>query len=728
MKLKNTNKIALLALAFTATLGTSHATTVTTTPFNYNTVGVPGTYTDTILANAGGAILTVPSGYTITGAASSPALNIAASGYTNVTIGGTLNGTGAAGITVGLAVASSTINLNGNILGTVGIDFTGSASVDTLNMTGGTITGTGAGTPAVNFGAGNDILNLSGGVITGNVDGGLGTDTATLAPINAVDVATINGTVSAFETIIKNGAGTANLGNITLATGETAITLKLGSLTGTGIGDANVTQLGGTTLSAGAPLTVGTLTIGVDAGVPAKLTVAAGGELLVHMNPTALTNDRVIVAGNATIGAAPIYVSPTTLDAPLQSSVNVTGLRTGQYAIGTVGGGLALETGVIDTGLHPFPTPGAGFTSSTMTLSLTTTANDQFVTVVHHYDDLGPVGNALLTPFGQQFGAGLNSTVAGSTGDLADFLGYLDYSSPATVAATLNLYEPVDFQGSMAYAVVSSREIHRIVEQQNAGDRLFPTTNHVWANYNYSDYSSISTSNRATVGVGTAIDCFHFGALVSYADARGNNSSADIESLSYGAYAAMGGATGWQLNGYVGGSHYDVSNHLAGINFEPSGDGFQALLSGAYMMEQGSLTWGPTFGVEYNNANLDGSLTPGGGLPGISYSADKLESLRSLLGLRAEFTLASSVRPYVSAQWAHEFDGKSDGYTANVLGGSFAVNSPLKLTKDAIILRAGLVVGFGESVFGDVGYVGEIATDSNGNDYNGLNVGLHVGF
>ena len=146
------------------------------------------------------------------------------------------------------------------------------------------------------------------------------------------------------------------------------------------------------------------------------------------------------------------------------------------------------------------------------------------------------------------------------------------------------------------------------------------------------------------------------------------------------------------------------------------------------MMEAGACTWGPTFGLEYTNASLDGSTYPGSVLPGMSYSSDTLESLRSLLGLRAEFNFGSKVRPYVSAQWAHEFDGTSNGYTATFQGASFNVNSPINLASDSIIVRAGLVVGFTDTCFGDIGYIGEYSTSGDSADYNGLNVGLRASF
>ena len=739
MKLRNTNRIALRALAIAATVVAAQAAviTVTTSPYTYST---PGTNADTIQANAGGALITVSAASSLTGnAANSPAISLNVSGYT-VTNLGTLVGNTAAGITVGAAAANSTIINSGNISGTTGITFGGTTSVDTLTMTAGTLTGT---TSAVTFGAGVDTLNLRGGTITGNVDGGVGIDVANFDG----GTATLTGNLSTFETIVRNGTGVATINGVTTADSitvsagslylngnvnpstlaEATVTLNLGELGGTGIWDAALAQSGGL-LSAGAtPLSIGNLTLGADA-LGTKLNVT-GGYLLVHMNPSALTSDLITASSSASIsGGAGILVSPTSLDAPLQSTstrvLDVTGTRTGNYAAAT----FFLEAGRSDVGPLQATTGSGAFTSATVSLLVGDSAldaDDTDVSVVHHYDTVAGLSN-----FGEQFGGSLNGRVADSLTDpvLADFLGYLDYSSAATVADVMNSYEPTVLQTSQAYSVVSAREIHRIVEQQNAGDRMFPTSTHVWGNFNYNDYSDIGNSTRYTLGVGTAIDTFHFGALVSYADSDITD-NASVESLSYGAYFAMGETTGWQWNGYIGGSQADTSsNPIPGVSFDPDGDGFQALLSGAYMMELGACTWGPTFGVEYTSAKLDGSIKPGANLPSMGFDADTLESLRSLLGVRAEFNFDSKIRPYLSAQWAHEFDGESNGYTATFQGGSFNVYSPLALSEDAIILRAGVVVGFGESWFGDVGYLGELSTNSDGVDYNGLNVGLRASF
>jgi len=39
-----------------------------------------------------------------------------------------------------------------------------------------------------------------------------------------------------------------------------------------------------------------------------------------------------------------------------------------------------------------------------------------------------------------------------------------------------------------------------------------------------------------------------------------------------------------------------------------------------------------------------------------------------------------------------------------------------------------LIIGFTDTLFGDIGYLGEYPTSGDGGDYNGLNVGIHASF
>jgi hypothetical protein len=644
--------------------------------------------------------------------------------------------------------ATNTVTSTGLIRGATGLETAGGA--DTININGGSLTGTG-GNAAV-LGAGADVFNIEGAaLVTGNVDGGAGVDA-----LNITGAAAINGNVLAFESVGRTGAGAAAIngstvtdtvsvnttgslylnGNVNPSTlTETAVTLTDGAFGGTGSWDANITQSGGT-LSAGSGVSaIGTLTLAKDGnGNSGNLTIT-GGNLIVDASP-ANTMDRIVVGGDTSIAGATMLVAPTSQDGPLQNGTRVVIDNAGALTGNFTSASFFFDSNATDTGLQATHGTGA-FTSSTVSLASVVVGNDIALSVVHHYDTVSG-----LSSFGQTFGQSLNNQVSSALGNpiLADFLGFLDYSDAATVACVMNAYEAEALIPIQAVALQSSFEIHRIVEQQNAAGRITGNSGHVWGNFNANSGDAMD-GTRYTIGAGTEIGALTVGVLVSQHnnnDLGLNGVDADLESLSYGLYFASGGTTGWQFNGYVGWSENESdSDRLSDplctqlnpvVSLSPDSSGFQALLSGAYMMEKGNLTWGPTFGVEYSDVDMDGtSVSPGPGLPSMSYSADKMESLRSLLGVRAEFDL-DKTRPYVSAQWAHEFEGESSGYTATFQGSSFDVAQPIALAEDSLILRAGIIQQLGEVWSGDIGYLGQLALDNDGEDVHGLNLGLHASF
>lgn len=668
--------------------------------------------------------------------------------------GGTITNTGGSiiGADRGIIITGGTTNTvtsTGTIRGATGLETAGGA--DTININSGLLTGTG-GNAAV-LGAGADIFNIEGGaVVTGNVDGGAGVDA-----LNIKGASTINGNVQAFESLVRDGAGAAAINGTTVTdtvsvntTGslflngnvnpstltETAVTLTAGAFGGTGSWDANIAQSGGTLSAGSAPSAVGTLTLAKDGnGNSGNLTIT-GGNFVVDANPFTNTMDRIVVGGNTSIAGSTMLVAPTSQDAPLQNGqtivVDNAGTLTGNFTAAT----FFFDNNATDSGLQATQGSGA-FTSSTVSLASVVVGNDISLSVVHNYDTV-----AGLTAFGESFGESLNNQVSSALGNptLADFLGFLDYSDAATVACVMNAYEAEALMPIQAVALQSSLEIHRIVEQQNASGRITGGGGHVWGNFN-ANSGDYTDGLRYTIGAGTEIGALTVGVLVSQYD---NNDlglrgvDADLDSLSYGAYFASGDTTGWQFNGYVGISDNESSSRRKSdplctqlsptVSMSPEGSGFQALLSGAYMMEKGNLTWGPTFGVEYASIDMDhSSVSPGPDLPSMTYKTDEMESFRSLLGVRAEYNLEKT-RPYASVQWAHDFEGEASGYTATFQGSSFDVAQPIALSQDSLILRAGIIQQLGEVWSGDVGYLGQLALDSDAEDVHGLNLGLHASF
>lgn len=650
------------------------------------------------------------------------------------------------GISMRDLVIANSITNTGSITGLVGIETNSGA--DTVTFDAGTLVSTAGITgSAALLGGGDDIFNITGGtVVTGIVDGGAGIDT-----LNITGASTMNGGVAAFETIARTGAGAATIngnttadvitvnttgslyinGNVTPSTvAASAITLTNGELGGTGTWTAGITQTGGA-LSAGTGVsTVGTLTTTGNLDV-------TGGRLIVNANPAANTMDRINVGGNVNVAGATMDVVPNSQDAPLQSGtrlvVATSGTVTGNYTSAT----FFFENSASDAGLQA--THGTGyFTSSTVSLAPVVIAGQGIaLDVVHHYDTV-----ANLSPFGVAFGENLNTQVSSALFDptLADFLGFLDYSDADTVACVMNAYEAEYLVPIQAIALQSSREVHRIVEQHNAVGRITGEQSQFWGNFN-GNFGGDADGYRYTLGVGRSFGALNVGVLVSQYDTDDlglGTVDADLQALTYGLYFASGGSTGWQFNGFVGMSDNESDTSRATdplctqldrvISASPEASGLQALLSGGYMMEKGSCTWGPTFGLEYANMDMDRtSISPGPGLPAMSYNTDEMESLRSLIGVRAEFHL-DKTHPYVSAQWAHEFEGDISGYTATFQGSSFDIAQPLELASDSLILRAGLIHQFSDVWSGDIGYLGEIAIDGDVDDVHGLNLGLHASF
>lgn len=650
------------------------------------------------------------------------------------------------GISMRDLVIANSITNTGSITGLVGVQT--NTGADTVSFNAGTLASTAGITgSAALLSGGDDIFNITGGtVVTGIVDGGAGIDT-----LNITGASTMNGGVAAFETIARTGAGAATIngnttadvitvnttgslyinGNVTPSTvAASAITLTSGELGGTGTWTAGITQTGGA-LSAGTGVsTVGTLTTTGNLDV-------TGGRLIVNTNPAANTMDRINVGGNVNVAGATMDVVPNSQDAPLQTGTRLVvatpGTVTGNYTSAT----FFFENSASDAGLQA--THGTGyFTSSTVSLAPVVIAGQGIaLDVVHHYDTV-----ANLSPFGVAFGENLNTQVPSALFDptLADFLGFLDYSDADTVACVMNAYEAEYLVPLQAIALQSSREVHRIVEQHNAVGRITGEQSQFWGNFN-GNFGGDADGYRYTLGVGRSFGALNVGVLVSQYDTDDlglGTVDADLQALTYGLYFASGGSTGWQFNGFVGMSDNESDTSRATdplctqldrvISASPEASGLQALLSGGYMMEKGSCTWGPTFGLEYANMDMDRtSISPGPGLPAMSYNTDEMESLRSLIGVRAEFHL-DKTHPYVSAQWAHEFEGDISGYTATFQGSSFDIAQPLELASDSLILRAGLIHQFSDVWSGDIGYLGEIAIDGDVDDVHGLNLGLHASF
>lgn len=196
--------------------------------------------------------------------------------------GGLIRGDSDSAIAVGGPASGHIVTINNNAGatiqggGTVNAAILTGADNDTINNAG-IIDGSSSG-QAISMGDGNDTLSITGGSITGSIDGGTGTNTATLDPgtgntfsyagsfanFSSVDISSGN--------VILSGASTYS-GNTTVS-GTLTVTNTSGSATGSG----SVMVNSGGTLN-------GTGTIGGD------VSLASGGMLAPGLSPGTLTID-----------------------------------------------------------------------------------------------------------------------------------------------------------------------------------------------------------------------------------------------------------------------------------------------------------------------------------------------------------------------------------------------------------------------------------------------------
>jgi hypothetical protein len=186
----------------------------------------------------------------------------------------------------------------------------------------------------------------------------------------------------------------------------------------------------------------------------------------------------------------------------------------------------------------------------------------------------------------------------------------------------------------------------------------------------------------------------------------------DIRSLRAALYGSWGASTGFYSDFLLGYGDHD-------LDFTDA-DGFQGLLTFGYAMGDDSLKHGPFMGLEYQSLDVDGFSTPLVNVDGFD-----VESLRGLIGYRVNGNYGT-FRPYASVAYAHEFRDGHNRVNARILGQGFRVNGGEQ--GSAVLLTAGTGIAFNQSLTLDVGYRGEISTESSGLDSHGGSIGLHWSF
>ncbi len=242
----------------------------------------------------------------------------------------------------GNAIAATTVDNSGLIRGKTGaaIRIVGTFADTITNNTGGTIRGAGTGAAiqtgdggdtlnnagtitgdngqAIDLGSGNDTLTVTGGSISGDIDGGTGTNTATFNP-GTGNTFSYAGSISNFSSVdissgnvILSGASTYS-GNTTVS-GTLSVTNSTGSATGSG--DVTVNSTG---------------TLKGTGDIAGNVSVASGGTIAPGLSPGTLNIDGNLSIVDGSLFAFELGTTSDLLN--IGGSLNFTGGGTALFDI-----------------------------------------------------------------------------------------------------------------------------------------------------------------------------------------------------------------------------------------------------------------------------------------------------------------------------------------------------------------------------------------------------------
>ncbi|MFD0892726.1 autotransporter domain-containing protein [Luteolibacter ambystomatis] len=697
-----------------------------------------------------------------------------------LTNSGVVTGTGGTAID-GAISGIDTLNLNSGSTVTGNIVTRGGA--DIINLTSGASSSLVTG--AINMGLGNDTLNLINGQTA--IGGatirvtGLVSFTETINKSNA-GVAFLNGGANV-NTVSITGGGLYINGAVDGNTVSQATINAGGSaLGGTGTWDANIALTGGGFSAGSVPITldaVPTNAIG-QLNLTGNVTHSAGTFIRWDVAPqTAINNgvnsDLIVQTGGANtynVNGANIRISATNINQAIgNGTYTVVDSATGIANFGTMGAlGVQFNGNIVDNGPFLATESGVNSTTTVLTNFFTTAAladggTNIVLTVQHNF-----AGLPGITANQASLGAALDASVNSPNPLVQDFIASLDYSNLATVQATLAALDPATYLALTSSVINTDYSLHRQISDRLSGLRdsdegsglyrtqvsakgaLAPSAPasvssggpfNVWGSlsYDWQDYSGPTAlsdfdGNVAsfTVGIDYRVSpSFVLGVLLngSKSDLDYTGGSSDIDSLRGAIYATLGRSTGWYSDALIGyGSHsIDATRAFGGVLPGVGGGSLdatsiQALWTVGYTFDAGSFRHGPFVGLEYQNVDVDGFNT-GGGFP-IGVGDYSVDSLRGLIGYRIKGN-CGTFRPYASVAYAHEFeDGGNSAVAFLPNGAPFSVVGPD--LNSAILLTAGTGISLAPNLVLDVGYRGEISTDSEGLDSHGGSVGLNYNF
>ena len=381
---------------------------------------------------------------------------------------------------------------------------------------------------------------------------------------------------------------------------------------------------------------------------------------------------------------------------------------------------------------------------------------DLVVTIQHNYAAIGQNENQ------SAIGAAIDALVDSEDANVQDFISALDYSDFDTAVATLESISPENQLAQTVGAMSANYRSHRMLEnylasarststvaiRQEVGSagRFVPSSHsqniRVWGTVSndwqdYQDETNDTEYDGQTTAFTAGVDVRLNSSLVLGVMAEGSNAefdytagSQDMDSMRFAAYGTWGKATGFYTNFALGYGNHDMSDRrdlggIWGINdSNTDANSFTGLLTAGYTLAQGAVKHGPFLGLEYQNADVDG-FAVNGGLLTVNVDDYSVDSLRGLVGYRAETTYGKFV-PYASVAYAHEFEGEDIIVNANIEGSPFAVTTDT--IGSSILMTAGSGYHASEDLTVNLGYRGEIATESNGIDSHGLMFGAEFKF
>ena len=504
-----------------------------------------------------------------------------------------------------------------------------------------------------------------------------------------------------------------------------------------------------------------------------------GSTYRVDFNPSTNSHDFLTVRGDLNLNAgSTLAVSPTSVDAPIQDGsrrvINQIDAVAGDNTAGNFTYRMFdLEGDVVNAQMNSayWVSNTGGFYSSAVHLGSFVSGDDVYLTVNHDYRDIPG-----LSASGNAFAQYLNTilTDAPSDSTLSDFLGFIDYSDDGLAADVLNSYDPSLHISVGDTLVHTGHTLNRVVENHLdmvrnqdaptmapapqydakggviAAEPSGSTYGHKWTawvtgsfeslNYERGGSSSLrdidGDSASATVGIDYKVsDSFYLGILgqIGRTDLdEGSFTEIETDSTYFGLYGTFTCLDGVFLDFLVAYGDHDVDTQRyvfpGSANASYGADGFTGMIGGGYMMGGDSAwKWGPVASLEYQNMDID-SFSESGVL-GLSVQSRSIDSFRSLLGVKAEYT-GGRFDAYGAVRWAHDFSGSDDRDVSGGFGGfggGFST-SAYSRSEDALVLNLGVSTAFTDWFSMGLGYFGEISLDDNGVDAHGASLEASFSF